>query len=245
MFERRFPAETAQFLKGLQPYFLDDVLHFALPTRIAPRGRKNPWRIFLDQRFEARRVALQHRGDQLRFRTVHFRQYAKRVRPKSKSPGAWEPFRFPAEKPVARVIFVPRRRAQPGPASISPGGWSWRSGTPSIPVAEAGAVRRGRVFRRLFSGADPPAAPGNASPGWIVPSKLTRWYSSKSDYGDPGATLPGVGSIARYWIAGLNRAGAVRVSVQQPGPARSAGIPSAAGRPGQGRWSQPDGPAAP
>src|SRR5215204_2678344 len=86
MFERGFSAETLELLKSFQPDFLDDVFDLALAAGVAPCGGKNSRRIFLDQRFEAGRVSLQHCGNQLRFAGFHCRQYAKAVAIKSKLP---------------------------------------------------------------------------------------------------------------------------------------------------------------
>ena len=65
MFKRGFTSKAAQFLERFKENFLDDILDFALTTRISPGGGKNAWLIFHDERFKARSVAFQDLGNQL------------------------------------------------------------------------------------------------------------------------------------------------------------------------------------
>ena len=54
MLKRCFAAEAAEFLKGLDPHFLGDVLDLAFQAGVAPDGGKDAGRILLHQRLEAR-----------------------------------------------------------------------------------------------------------------------------------------------------------------------------------------------
>ena len=86
MLKGRLAPETRQLLEGLDENLLDDVLHFALPPRVAAGGGKNARLILDNQRLEAGRIPLQHGGDQLRVGGLHCSQ--RRVMPKACSNSA-------------------------------------------------------------------------------------------------------------------------------------------------------------
>src|ERR1044071_5112576 len=79
MFERCFTAKTSKFFKCLEPDGLRDVFDLAVATRVATRGGKNARRKFLNQRLEARGVALEHRRNQFRFGSFHWREFAREI----------------------------------------------------------------------------------------------------------------------------------------------------------------------
>src|SRR5437016_6620187 len=64
MFEGGLAAKSPEFLKGLQPNFLDDVLDFVLAAGVAAGRGKNAGRILLDQRLKPGRIAIEHLSDQ-------------------------------------------------------------------------------------------------------------------------------------------------------------------------------------
>src|ERR1041384_3918416 len=71
MFKGGFAAETVQFVKGLEPNLLDNVLDLALTPGVAAGGGEDARGIFVKQRFEAGSVTFQDGGDQLRFGRFH------------------------------------------------------------------------------------------------------------------------------------------------------------------------------
>src|SRR6266852_3761130 len=71
MFERRFAAKTTQLQVSLAPNLLDNVFDFRLATGITARGGKDARRITGDQRFETGRIALEHRGYEVRIGLLH------------------------------------------------------------------------------------------------------------------------------------------------------------------------------
>jgi hypothetical protein len=84
MLERGLSPEASQLLERLEPHFLRDVFNLAFAPSVASRRRKNARRISLYQRFEALGIALQNGGDQLRFGSFHWAEYARAQGEKSK-----------------------------------------------------------------------------------------------------------------------------------------------------------------
>src|SRR6266567_3835745 len=96
-----FAAEAFQFLKGLEPDFLNDVFDLAFSTGVAAGGGKNARGIFLDQWFEAFGIAFQDRGYQLRFGWFHCPEYAQGLWVKSKATAV--PAGRSADRPRFRI----------------------------------------------------------------------------------------------------------------------------------------------